>query len=155
MEQTYGIGVNNRYELFYDQDDVQDFETVISAKNKKKAKEPAQTPIVNPVQPKSVAEKENKQVKKPTLENGTGPQKGSAEPRRGTGIKEQQNNSNKDNSKSGECSRLIFLFWTHFHRFRVCVRTRKIYVTWENRVKLSKFRENLKIENIRRSKYCV
>ena len=104
MEQTYGIGVNNRYELFYDQDDVQDFETVISAKNKKKAKEPAQIPpIANPVQPKSVAEKENKQVKKPTLENGTGPQKGSAEPRRGTGIKEQQNNSNKDNPKGGEC----------------------------------------------------
>jgi hypothetical protein len=101
MEQTYGIGVDNRYALFYDQDDVQDFETVISAKNKKKAKEPAtQTPNANPVQQKSAAEKENKQVKKATLENGTGPQKGSSEPRKG--IKEQQNNSNKDNSKGGE-----------------------------------------------------
>lgn len=100
MEQTYGIGVNNRYELFYDQDDV-DFETVINAKNKKKAKEPAQqgiqTPNPNAVQQKSAAEKENKQIKKATLENGTGPQKASADqPRRG--IKEQQNNSNKDNS---------------------------------------------------------
>jgi hypothetical protein len=124
MEQTYGIGVNNRYELFYDQDDVQDFETVIT-KNKKKAKEPAkegvQTPNPNAVQQKSVAEKENKQIKKATLENGTAPQKASVDqPRRG--IKEQQNNSNKDNSTvqrkdGGEYS--FYLFWTNLRR--VCV----------------------------------
>lgn len=126
MEQTYGIGVNNRYELFYDQDDVQDFETVIT-KNKKKSKEPAtgiQTPNPNAVQQKSVAEKENKQIKKATVENGTGPQKVSADqPRRG--IKEQQNNSNKDNStvqrkEGGSGGKFIIfsLLWTNFRRRR-------------------------------------
>lgn len=94
MENTYGIGIANRYELFYDQDDVVDFETVIT--KKKKSKEPAtaqQTPApASAVQQKSAAEKENKQVKK---ETGTGQQKATPDQQR-RGIKEQSNNSNKD-----------------------------------------------------------
>lgn len=102
MENTYGIGIANRYELFYDQDDVTtDFETVMT--KKKKSKEPAQqtqTPSTpaTAIQQKSAAEKENKQVKKATLENGTGQPKATSEQQQRRGIKEQQNNSNKDNS---------------------------------------------------------
>lgn len=107
MENTYGIGIANRYEMFYDQDDVTDFETVTTKKKEKKSKEPAQqTPAANGVQQKSVAEKENKQVKK---ETGTvqAPPKPTEQRR---GIKEQQNNSNKDNStrkEGGKCPVLV------------------------------------------------
>lgn len=97
--ERYGIGIANRYELFYDQDDVTtDFETVIT--KKKKSKEPAQqTQTPSPatgVQQKSVAEKENKQVKKATLDNGTGQPKATPDQQQRRGIKEQQNNSNKE-----------------------------------------------------------
>lgn len=113
MENTYGIGIANRYELFYDQDDVVDFETVIT--KKKKSKEPAtaqQTPApASAVQQKSAAEKENKQVKK---ETGTGQQKATPDQQR-RGIKEQSNNSNKDaapRKDGGELSRFLSsLFW--------------------------------------------
>lgn len=95
MENTYGIGIANRYELFYDQDDVVDFETVIT--KKKKSKEPAtatQSPApATAVQQKSAAEKENKQVKKDTVTTGQ-PKVTPDQQRRG--IKEQSNNSNKD-----------------------------------------------------------
>lgn len=99
MENTYGIGIANRYDMFYDQDDVTEFETVIAKKKEKKLKEPAQqtqaTTPATATQPKSAAEKENKQVKKASLDNGTGQQKAAPEQQR-RGIKEQQNNSNKD-----------------------------------------------------------
>lgn len=117
MENTYGIGIANRYELFYDQDDVVDFETVIT--KKKKSKEPAtaqQTPApAAAVQQKSVAEKENKQVKKDT---GTGQQKVTPDQQR-RGIKEQSNNSNKDaapRKDGGEFSFycLVFPFLENF-----------------------------------------
>lgn len=101
--ERYGIGIANRYELFYDQDDVTtDFETVIT--KKKKSKEPAQqTQTPSPatgVQQKSLAEKENKQVKKATLDNGTGQQKATPDQQQRRGIKEQQNNSNKEISST-------------------------------------------------------
>lgn len=102
MENTYGIGIANRYELFYDQDDVTEFETVTTKKKEKKVKEPAQqqtTAPANGVQQKSAAEKENKAVKK---ENGPGQVKASVDQQPRRGIKEQQNNSNKDNSTRKE-----------------------------------------------------
>lgn len=102
MENTYGIGIANRYELFYDQDDVTEFETVTTKKKEKKAKEPAQqqtTAPANGVQQKSAAEKENKVVKK---ENGPGQLKAPVDQQQRRGIKEQQNNSNKDNSTRKE-----------------------------------------------------
>jgi hypothetical protein len=141
MENTYGIGIANRYELFYDQDDVTEFETVITKKKEKKSKEPAQqtqasSPAVG-VQ-KSTAEKENKQVKK-ALDNGAGLKPSPDQQRRG--IKEQQNNSNKDNSLRKDGGKLPFmrhpflarptrppallllfltsLFWKIFHDFLV------------------------------------
>lgn len=102
MENTYGIGIANRYELFYDQDDVTEFETVTTKKKEKKVKEPAQqqtTAPANGVQQKSAAEKENKAVKK---ENGPGQLKAPVDQQQRRGIKEQQNNSNKDNSTRKE-----------------------------------------------------
>lgn len=147
MENTYGIGIANRYELFYDQDDVVDFETVIT--KKKKSKEPAtaqQTPApASAIQQKSAAEKENKQVKKET-----GPQKATSDqPRRG--IKEQSNNSNKDSAaprKDGGESRVPFFgkFFTSSscHDERVCVRE-------ENCHELRKLSTNFmlgKVENV-------
>lgn len=147
MENTYGIGIANRYELFYDQDDVTEFETVTTKKKEKKAKEPAQqqtTAPANGVQQKSAAEKENKAVKK---ENGPGPLKAPVDQQQRRGIKEQQNNSNKDNStrkEGGELSERFparnFPFWKisffGFSRvaedvFAVCVCGRRICATWE------------------------
>ncbi|CRL08132.1 CLUMA_CG020845, isoform A [Clunio marinus] len=110
MENHYGIGIANRYELFYDQDDVTDFETVITKKKEKKIKEPAQqnqlTSSTNIVQPKSSSEKENKQLKKDTLENGNLQNKPNQGQRRG--IKDQQNNINKDNSTTQQKEDKIF-----------------------------------------------
>lgn len=120
MENTYGIGIANRYELFYDQDDVTEFETVTTKKNQKKAKEPAlQTPApANGVQQKSAAEKENKQVKK---DNGTGQQKSApSDQQQRRGIKEQQNNSNKDNSTRKDGGKLERFSRDDHHRRRMC-----------------------------------
>lgn len=137
MENTYGIGIANRYELFYDQDDVTEFETVTTKKKEKKAKEPAQQQTTAPANgvPQKSAEKENKAVKK---ENGPGQLKAPVDQQQRRGIKEQQNNSNKDNStrkEGGELSERslpgISLFWKiSFFGFsrvaedclRVCVR---------------------------------
>lgn len=120
MENNYGIGITNRYELFYDQDDVTDFETVIT-KKKSKAKEPAiatQTPANSTpaVQQKSAAEKENKQVKKAatTLDNGTGQQKAAPDQQR-RGIKEQQNNSNKEGGELRLFRPIGFSFFGKFY----------------------------------------
>lgn len=124
MENTYGIGIANRYELFYDQDDVTDFETVITKKKDKKLKEPAQqTQTPAPGAQKSAAEKENKQVKKATLDNGTA-QKATADSQPRRGIKEQQNNSNKDNSQRKDGGKLShFPFLENFSSSSlVCVR---------------------------------
>lgn len=121
MENSYGIGIANRYELFYDQDDVTDFEQVITKKKEKKSKEPAQqTQAPSPaVQQKSAAEKENKQVKKAPLDNGTG-QKATPDQQR-RGIKEQSNNSNKDNSTArkdgGEFSQSVSFFGKFLVKF--------------------------------------
>jgi plasminogen activator inhibitor 1 RNA-binding protein len=100
MENTYGIGVANRYDLFMTgEDDMTDFETVV--KKKKEKKSPPATglqpstgaaPAAAKVQPQKAAgnlgNKENKQTKK-VVENGTGI---AGDQRRG--IKEQNNKDN-------------------------------------------------------------
>lgn len=112
MENTYGIGIANRYELFYGQEDVTDnFETVVSkkkSKDKKEVQAPGTTATpATVVPPKSGAEKENKAQPKVSA---TGGQQATAnkaqEPRKDQrkGIKEQ-NTTRKDN---GESKRSIF-----------------------------------------------
>lgn len=108
MENTYGIGVANRYDLFMlGEDDMTDFETVMKKKNKKSptaapavAGTPAVASAVGKVQPQKAAgnagNKENKQIKK--VENGTGTL--AAGERRG--IKEQNNKDNLTIRKDGE-----------------------------------------------------
>lgn len=111
MENTYGIGVANRYDLFMlGEDDMTDFETVVKKKNLKKtaaaAAMPASAgtpvaPAASKVAPQKAAgnagNKENKQIKK--TENGTG----TTGERRG--IKEQNNKDNLSTiqRKDGEC----------------------------------------------------
>lgn len=95
MENTYGIGIANRYDLFYGQDDVTEFETVVSKKKKEK-KEPA---LLGQPQP-AAAEKENKAQPKPT--NAAAPPKAQSQDARKAplkGIKEQ----NAAGKKDGEC----------------------------------------------------
>lgn len=96
MENSYGIGIANRYDLFYGQDDVTDFETVVSKKKKDK-KEPATAGQPQPAAPKSAAEKENKAQPKPT--NAAAPPKAQSQDARKDqrkGIKEQNNTGKKD-----------------------------------------------------------
>lgn len=107
MENNYGIGIANRFSLFYDQDDVTDnFETVVSKKKKDKKEVPA-TATTNPVVGVKAttvgAEKENKSQSK--VSGATGQQK-PQEPRKDQrkGIKEQ-NTARKDNGE------------LHFERF--------------------------------------
>lgn len=103
MENAYGIGTANRYELFMmGEDDMTDFETVVKKKKEKKSAaaapatgaQPTGTgvaPTAAKVQPQkaagNVGNKENKQTKK--VENGTG----TANDQR-RGIKEQNNKDN-------------------------------------------------------------
>lgn len=99
MENSYGIGIANRFELFYEQEDVTEFETVVKKKKEKKEKkEPAtqtnSTPATTQLKSSSTVGKENKQTKK-VLENGTGA--GSAlnnDQSQRRGIKEQNNKDN-------------------------------------------------------------
>lgn len=142
--ERYGIGIANRYELFYDQDDVTtDFETVIT--KKKKSKEPAQqTQTPSPatgVQQKSVAEKENKQVKKATLDNGTGQPKVTPDQQQRRGIKEQQNNSNKEITSTVQ--RKDGGKFMHISRSR-CRSTRALtfFLLWKILGEFSSFRVN-------------
>lgn len=113
MEQTYGIGVNNRYDLFYGSDDGADPFELIAKKKAPKVKEPVAPASGNvnntqQSQPKSQSqanEKENKQQttlnknQKDAANNQIQQQRNgpsdakSGPPRRG--IKEQQNNGNK------------------------------------------------------------
>lgn len=103
MENTYGIGVANRYDLFMTgEDDMTDFETVVKKKKEKKSPPPATgvqpstgaVPAAAKVQPQKAAgnlgNKENKQTKKVVENNGTGTVVG--DQRRG--IKEQNNKDN-------------------------------------------------------------
>lgn len=96
MENSYGIGIANRYDLFYGQDDVTDFETVVSKKKKDK-KEPAVAGQPQQAVPKSAAEKENKAQPKPT--NAAAPPKAQSQDARKDqrkGIKEQNTTGKKD-----------------------------------------------------------
>jgi hypothetical protein len=96
MENSYGIGIANRYDLFYGQDDVTEFETVVSKKKKDK-KEPAVAGAPQPAAPKSAAEKENKAQPKPA--NAAAPPKAQSQDARKDqrkGIKEQNNTGKKD-----------------------------------------------------------
>lgn len=98
MENSYGIGIANRYDLFYGQDDVTDFETVVSKKKKEK-KEPGA--VVAAVPSQKSAEKENKaQPKTPATTAGNVQPVKAQEPRKDQrkGIKEQ-NNTRKDNGE--------------------------------------------------------
>jgi hypothetical protein len=112
MENSYGIGIANRYDLFYGQDDVTDFETVVSKKKKEK-KEPAVAVVGGAVKTAAGAEKENK-AKTPATTTGNA-QPAKQEPRKDQrkGIKEQ-NNTRKDN---GEFSKLFFRFFALFEVF--------------------------------------
>lgn len=98
MENSYGIGIANRYDLFYGQDDVTEFETVVSKKKKEKKEPAAAGQLPQPAAPpKSAAEKENKAQPKPT--NAAAPPKAQSQdarkdPRKG--IKEQNNTGKKD-----------------------------------------------------------
>lgn len=103
MENQYGIGIANRYDLFLDQDDMTDsFETVVSKKKKDKTKEALTTPLT--AAPKS-SEKENKAQPKaqPQQQQGTTTQS-KAQPQKDQrrGIKEQNNAgiNKKDNGES-------------------------------------------------------
>lgn len=118
MENTYGIGIANRYELFYGQEDVSDnFETVVSKKKKDKKELVAPGTTATPatvVPAKSGAEKENKAQPKVSATGGQqATAKTAQEPRKDQrkGIKEQ-NTTRKDN---GESMRSIFeRFWGFF-----------------------------------------
>lgn len=97
MENTYGIGIANRYDLFYGQEDVTDsFETVITNKKKKeKAKEAAAVVAGAPVK---AAEKENKVQAKP--QPAQQPLKPQPPKDQKKGIKEQNNTGiRKDDTK--------------------------------------------------------
>jgi plasminogen activator inhibitor 1 RNA-binding protein len=121
MENSYGIGIANRYELFYDQDDVTEFETVVTKKKKDKAvavvgapTTPA-APVTAPAAPRKSSEsKENKvQPKGQEKQQQTSttqkaqPQDARKDQRRG--IKEQNNtgiakkdNDNKQITQNGQ-----------------------------------------------------
>jgi hypothetical protein len=103
MENQYGIGIANRYDVFFGQDDVTDFETVITKKKKEKAKEATAAPVVGA--PKS-AEKENKVQPKPQQQQ----QALKAQPQKDQkrGIKEQNNTGiGKKDGESGGSGALV------------------------------------------------
>lgn len=117
MENSYGIGIANRYELFYDQDDVTDsFETVVTKKKKDKtaAVAPAVTTTTTTTTPataprKQSSEKENKVQpnKQQSTTQKAQPQDVKKDQRRG--IKEQNNtgitkkdNDNKQITQNGQ-----------------------------------------------------
>lgn len=116
MENSYGIGIANRYELFYDQDDVTEFETVVTKKKKDKTAVVGATttpaPVTAPAAPRKSSEKENKvqpkgqQPQQPTTQKAQ-PQDARKDQRRG--IKEQNNtgiakkdNDNKQITQNGQ-----------------------------------------------------
>ncbi|XP_070501452.1 SERPINE1 mRNA-binding protein 1-like [Chironomus tepperi] len=116
MENTYGIGIANRYELFYDQDDVTDFETVVTKKKKDKGlvgvTTTAAVPVTAPLAPRKSSEKENKvqpkgQQQQQLTTQKAQPQDARKDQRRG--IKEQNNtgivkkdNENKPITQNGQ-----------------------------------------------------
>lgn len=112
MENSYGIGIANRYELFYDQDDVTEFETVVTKKKKDKMAVVGGTTPAVPVTPtsapaaprKSSESKENKvqpkgQQQQQSTTQKAQPQDARKDQRRG--IKEQNNTGlvKKDNGE--------------------------------------------------------
>lgn len=107
MENSYGIGIANRYDMFYGQEDVSDNFEMVSTKKKKDKMAPATvtttTTITTPIAPKS-AEKENKvqpkaQPQATTMQNKAQSQDVRKDQRRG--IKEQNNTgiNKKDNGE--------------------------------------------------------
>lgn len=121
MENSYGIGIANRYDLFYGQDDVTDsFETVVTKKKKDKAAVAAPlttttgTTITAPVAgpKKTSSEKENKVQPKAQQQQSSTTQKAQPQdPRKDQrrGIKEQNNtgivkkdNENKQITQNGQ-----------------------------------------------------
>ncbi len=143
MENSYGIGITNRYDLFCMDDDANDMESILSKKAKQQKKAAAAAAKLAAT---SANEKENKvaaTVIKPLQSaapvKGTQQQNGQP-PKSSRPIKETQNiRSNSDKGpREGNNRELIFSFLRNFCGLFLIVLTNPVFIRvvkyWNNSV---------------------